>query len=82
MEAILSQDPYKRPTVKRPKRSPRPQFHVASREALDELRAEFAEFDLMYELASEALRSGDLGAARRFPPGFVFAVGGDEACAD
>ncbi len=55
--------------MKKPKRSPRPQFHVASREALDELRAEFAEFDLAYELASEALRSGDLEAADRFPPG-------------
>ncbi len=69
VEAILSQDPLKRPTVKRPKRSPRPQFHVASREALDELRAEFAEFDLTYDLAAQALRSGDLGAAHRFPPG-------------
>ena len=55
--------------MKRPKRSPRPQFHVASREALDELRAGFAEFDLMYELASQALRSGDLEAVYRFPPG-------------
>ena len=45
------------------------QFHVASREALNELRAEFAEFDLVYELASQALRSGDLEAAHRFPPG-------------
>ncbi|MCP3919642.1 MAG: hypothetical protein GY711_29250, partial [bacterium] len=69
VDAILSQDPLRRPTVKRPKRSPRPQFHVASRETLDELRAEFAEFDLMYELASQALRSGDLEAAHRFPPG-------------
>ena len=69
VEAILRQDPFQRPTVKRPKRSPRPQFHVATREALDELRAEFAELNLMYELASLALRSGDLEAAHRFPSG-------------
>ena len=69
VEAILRQDPLKRPTVKRPSRSPRPQFHVATREALDELKGEFAVFNLRYELASEALRSGDLEAARRFPPG-------------
>ncbi len=55
--------------MKKPKRSPRPQFHVASRDALDEFRAEFAEFNAMYELASQALRSGDLEAAHRFPPG-------------
>ncbi len=63
----MNQDPFKRPTAKRPKRSPRPQFHAASKEALDELREEFARFDVQYELASFALRSGDRSAAHRFP---------------
>jgi hypothetical protein len=31
--------------VKRPKRSPKPRFHVASKEALDKLEAELAEFN-------------------------------------
>ena len=69
VEAVLNQDPFQRPTVKKPKRSPRPQFHAASKDALDELRGEYAEFNAMYELASQALRSGDLEAAHRFPPG-------------
>ena len=64
-----TQNPFERPTVKRPKRSPKPRFHVASKEAPDELEAEFAQFNLLYDLASEALRSGDLNAAQRFPPG-------------
>ena len=66
---MLKQNPFERPTVKRPKRSPKPRFHAASKEAFAELEAEFAEFNVLYDLASEALRSGDLSAAHRFPPG-------------
>ena len=69
IDAVMKQNPFERPTVKRPKRSPKPRFHVASKEAPDELEAEFAQFNLLYDLASEALRSGDLNAAQRFPPG-------------
>ena len=39
-EAVLKQSPFERPTVKRPKRSPKPPFHVASKDALGELQAE------------------------------------------
>jgi predicted TIM-barrel enzyme len=69
VDAVMKQNPFERPTAKRPKRSPKPRFHVASKEPLDELEAEFAEFNVLYDMASEALRSGDLSAAERFPPG-------------
>ena len=68
VEAILSQDPLRRPS--RPaKRSPRRQFHAASRVAWKELQRQFTEFRAVYLEASEALRSGDLKAVASFPAG-------------
>ncbi len=68
VERILNQNPYEVPT-RRTKRSTRPLFHVASKEARDELRREFVTFLAQYGVASEALRAGNLDAARWFPEG-------------
>ncbi len=69
IERILSLDPYEPPT-RQPKRSPRPRFHVASRQARDELRREQAEFAAQYRIASEALRvHRNLEAIGWFPAG-------------
>ena len=68
VEAILNQDPLRRP-ARRAKRSPRPQFHAVSKEGWRELRRAFTEFRAVYLEASEALRSGDLKAVLRFPVG-------------
>ena len=62
VDKILSQNPFVPPT-KTPKRSPKPLFHVKSREARDELRDELKDFLTHYIEASDALRSG-----RRVPP--------------
>lgn len=59
---ILSQNPFAPPT-RTPKRSPKPLFHVSSREARDELCDELKEFLTQYLAASDALRSG-----KRVPP--------------
>ncbi len=55
VEKILSLDPYEPPT-RHPKSSSRPRFHVASRQARDELWKEYAAFATQYRMASEALR--------------------------
>ncbi len=68
VEKILSQNPYEPPT-RRTQRSPKPMFHVASKQARDDLRYEFAAFLAQYWEASEALRSGNLKAACWFPDG-------------
>ena len=68
VEKILSQNPFEPPT-RRTKRSTKPLFHVASKQARDDLMAEFAEFQLRYVVASEALRAGNLEAAEWFPEG-------------
>jgi hypothetical protein len=57
VEKILSQNPYHPPT-RRPKKSPKPLFHVRSREARDELCDELKDFLAQYLEASDALRSG------------------------
>ena len=62
VDKILSQNPFVPPT-KTPKKSPKPLFHVKSREAKDELRDELKDFLTQYLEASDALRSG-----RRVPP--------------
>jgi hypothetical protein len=43
VEKILGQNPYQPPT-RRPKKSPKPLFHVKSREARDELCDELKDF--------------------------------------
>ena len=68
VEKILGQNPYEPPT-RQTRRSPRPQFHVASKQARDDLRAEYAEFLVQYLEASAALRGGNLKAASWFPDG-------------
>ncbi len=68
VEKILSQNPYEPPT-RRTKRSSRPLFHVASKQARGALRAELAAYRAQYWEASEALRQGNLKAASWFPEG-------------
>ncbi len=70
-ERILVQNPFEAPT-RRTKRSPKPLFHVASKEARDDLRAELSAFLTEFYDASEALRSDvgrGLAAAAGFPEG-------------
>lgn len=67
-EKILSQDPYEPPT-RRTKRSTKPLFHIASKEARDDLRQRFFAFMAQYVEASVALRAGNLKAAGWFPEG-------------
>jgi len=55
IESVLSQNPFEPPT-RQAKSSSRPRFHVASRQARDELWKEYAEFGAQYRMASEALR--------------------------
>ncbi len=69
VEKILGQDPYEPPTL-RTKRSTKPSFHVKSREARAELRAEFDAFVAQYCAASEELLSDrKLASTRGFPHG-------------
>ena len=63
---ILSQNPYEPPT-RRTKRSRKPRFHVASKEARVGLEAELMEYLTRYWEASTALRGGNLDAACWFP---------------
>ena len=65
---ILSQNPYEPPTRKT-KRSTKPRFHVASKQARADLEAELMEYLAQYREASAALRSGNLKAAGWFPVG-------------
>ncbi len=68
VEKILSQNPLEPPTRKT-KRSPRPLFHAASKEAREDFLAGFLAFQARYQIASEALRRGNLKAAGWFPDG-------------
>ncbi len=68
VEKILSQNPFEPPT-RRTKRSPRPLFHFASKNAREDLMNGFAEFMALYRVASEAWLAGNLKAAGWFPEG-------------
>ena len=68
VEKILSQDPLEPPT-RVTERSPKPLFHFASKEERDDLLAGFLAFQSQYQIASEALRQGNLKAAGWFPEG-------------
>ena len=68
LKKILGQNPYEPPTRKT-KRSTKPRFHVASKQARIDLEAELAAFLARYWEASEALRGGNLKAASSFPEG-------------
>ena len=67
-EKILSLNPYEPPT-RRTQRAPKPLFHVASKQARDDLRNEFWTYQAQYWEASDALRGGNLKAASWFPEG-------------
>ncbi|MCP3957347.1 MAG: hypothetical protein GY719_05795 [bacterium] len=67
-EKIFSQNPYEPPT-RRTKRSSKPLFHVASRQAREDLRQEILVYLAQYWEASQALRRGNLKAADWFPAG-------------
>jgi hypothetical protein len=64
-QAIVTQDPHTRPL--RPKKSPAPQFHAASKRVRQELLQGYRLFVSAFRVAAEKLRSGDRGA--RFPVG-------------
>ncbi len=68
VEKILSQNPLEPPT-RLTKRSPKPLFHVATKEARNSLKDDFAEFLGQYRVAAEVLRAGNLKAAGWFPDG-------------
>ncbi len=68
VEKIMSQNPFEPPT-RQTKRSPRPLFHFASKDARDDLLNGFAEFLARYRVASEAWLGGNLGAIGWFPEG-------------
>lgn len=68
VEKILSQNPYEVPTRKT-KRSSKPIFHVASKQARLDLQAELSAYLAQYWEASAALRGGNLKAATWFPEG-------------
>ena len=63
--AILAQHPHDSPV--RPKKSPAPRVHAASRAARREYYEAYSHFVAAFREAAERLRAGDLGA--RFPPG-------------
>jgi REP element-mobilizing transposase RayT len=63
--AILAQHPHDSPA--RPKKSPAPRIHAASRSARLEFYEAYGLFVAAFQDAAERLRAGDLGA--RFPPG-------------
>jgi hypothetical protein len=63
--AIRSQNPHDRPN--RPKKSPAPLFHAATREARHILYEAYAWFVSEFRTAAEKLRAGDRNAS--FPPG-------------
>ncbi|MCP4052471.1 MAG: hypothetical protein GY739_05260, partial [Mesoflavibacter sp.] len=67
-EKILNQNPNEPPTRKT-KRSPKPLFHFASKEVGDALRSEWFGFQSQFQIASAALRGGNLKAAGWFPEG-------------
>ncbi len=68
VERILNQNPLEPPT-RVTKRSPKPLFHVASKEARDDLIGGFLGFQAQYQIASMSLRDGNLEAAGWFPEG-------------
>ena len=76
VSAILGQHPFDRPA--RPKKSPAPLFHAASKRTRDELYAAYAWFVDAYRQASEKLRSGNRNVAfpaGSFPPALPFVAG-------
>jgi hypothetical protein len=71
--AILGQHPFDKPA--KPKRSPAPRFHAASKRARRELYAAYALFLQAYRDASEKLRAGNRDVkfpAGSFPPALPF----------
>jgi len=74
--AVLGQHPFDRPA--RPKKSPAPLFHAASKRMRLELWAGYAWFVSVFREASARLRSGDRMTrfpAGSFPPALPFVSG-------
>jgi len=74
--AVRGQHPFDRPA--RPKRSPAPLFHAASKLMREELWTAYAWFVAAFRDASAKLRSGDRTArfpAGSFPPALPFVAG-------
>jgi hypothetical protein len=70
---IYAQDSHHRPD--KPKRSPAPDFHAASKQAYDGLRAVYAWVVQLYREATDRLRDGDRTVKfpeGTFPPGLPF----------
>ena len=65
-QRILAQDPHGRPD--RPKRSPRPICHAASKEAIRFFRQAYELFVEIYRLAQERFKKGELKSLSQFPP--------------
>jgi len=73
---VRGQHPFDRPA--RPKKSPAPLFHAASKLMREELWAAYSWFVSQFRQASEKLRSGDRLArfpAGSFPPALPFVAG-------
>ncbi|MCP5109677.1 MAG: hypothetical protein GY953_02455, partial [bacterium] len=68
VDKILSQNPFEPPT-RRTKRSPKPLFHYATKVEREDYLPGFAAYQAQYQIASEALRRGNLKAAGWFPEG-------------
>ena len=72
-KAVMAENPRSSPA--KPKRSPAPAFHAATRAARQELRDAYAEFMKEYRDASAKLRAGDQMAVfphGSFPPALPF----------
>jgi hypothetical protein len=70
---IYAQDAHYRPD--KPKRSPAPDFHAASKQAFDGMRALYAWVVQLYREAADLLRDGDRDVKfpeGTFPPGLPF----------
>ena len=68
VEKVLSQNPMEPPT-RETKRSPKPLFHVASKDEREDYMASFLAFQSQFRVASAALLRGNLKAATWFPEG-------------
>ena len=74
--AVRRQHPFNRPA--KPKRSPAPLFHAASKAARQELYAAYGWFVVAFREAAEKLRAGDRTVsfpAGSFPPALPFVAG-------
>lgn len=76
VEAILQQDPLEKITkgipaisTQKPSKSPKPEFHAASREARASFRTQSFDFYNQYYTAAQLVREGKIEAVLSFPEG-------------